>query len=99
MDLNTKDNSQTTTFMALEPTLGLMAETTREIGKTTRWMDKENLNGLVKFQRIIIYVNLSNLVLVGLFVLDERKYNGSYVEDKKHGYGEFEWPDGRRYKG
>jgi len=49
MDLNTKDNSQTTTFMALEPTLGLMAETTREIGKTTRWMDKENLNGLVKF--------------------------------------------------
>jgi len=34
-----------------------------------------------------------------LWQIDERKYNGSYVEDKKHGYGEFEWPDGRRYKG
>jgi len=49
MDHNTKDNSLTTTFMALEPTLGLMAETTREIGKTTRWMVKENLNGQVQF--------------------------------------------------
>ena len=39
------------------------------------------------------------LITFWLFLLDERKYNGSYVEDKKHGYGEFEWPDGRRYKG
>lgn len=30
---------------------------------------------------------------------DGRKYNGHYVEDKKHGFGEFEWPDGRKYKG
>ena len=33
------------------------------------------------------------------YFLDERKYIGHYVEDKKHGYGEFEWPDGRKYKG
>lgn len=30
---------------------------------------------------------------------DGRKYNGNYLEDKKHGFGEFEWPDGRKYKG
>ena len=24
---------------------------------------------------------------------------GEYKDDKKHGYGEFFWPDGRAYKG
>jgi hypothetical protein len=28
-----------------------------------------------------------------------RRYQGSYVDDKKHGYGEFYWPDGRSYRG
>lgn len=27
--------------------------------------------------------------------LDGRKYEGEYKDDKKHGYGEFKWPDGR----
>ena len=26
------------------------------------------------------------------------RYEGQYFEDKKHGYGEFTWPDGRIYK-
>jgi hypothetical protein len=26
---------------------------------------------------------------------DGRKYDGEYKDDKKHGYGVFEWPDGR----
>jgi len=30
---------------------------------------------------------------------NKMKYIGSYVDDKKHGYGEFFWPDGRYYKG
>ena len=30
---------------------------------------------------------------------DGRKYDGQYLDDKKHGYGIFEWPDGRKYKG
>jgi len=30
---------------------------------------------------------------------DSRKYDGDYLDDKKHGYGVFEWPDGRKYKG
>jgi hypothetical protein len=47
-----KDNSQTTISTDLELTLGLMAETTREIGRITRWMDKENSNGLVNKQKI-----------------------------------------------
>jgi len=48
MDHNTKDNSQTTTSTDLELTLGLMEEITREIGRITRWMDKENSSGQVK---------------------------------------------------
>ena len=28
---------------------------------------------------------------------DGKKYAGSYVDDKMHGYGIFEWADGRRY--
>ena len=30
---------------------------------------------------------------------DGRKYVGEYKNDKKHGYGEFFWYDGREYKG
>jgi len=30
---------------------------------------------------------------------DRRKYEGNYVDDKKHGFGIFEWPDERKYKG
>lgn len=26
------------------------------------------------------------------------RYVGEYFEDKKHGYGEFTWPDGRQYR-
>ena len=29
---------------------------------------------------------------------DQRKYEGEYVMDKKHGYGVFTWPDRRCYK-
>jgi len=25
-------------------------------------------------------------------------YKGQYMDDKKHGYGEFIWPDGKKYK-
>lgn len=28
-----------------------------------------------------------------------RRYIGAYLDDKKHGYGEFHWPDGRYYRG
>lgn len=30
---------------------------------------------------------------------DGRKYVGNYVYDKKEGYGEFFWLDGKIYKG
>ena len=30
---------------------------------------------------------------------DGRKYEGEYLENRKHGYGEFQWPDGSCYKG
>ena len=36
----------------------------------------------------------------GLFIwADGRKYEGSYVDDKKEGEGEFVWADGRSYRG
>jgi len=36
----------------------------------------------------------------GIFTwVDGRKYEGDYLDDKKHGYGKFTWPDGRVYKG
>ncbi len=49
----------------------------------------------------IFLVCTSYLLFFFFFILklDERRYIGHYVEDKKHGYGEFEWPDGRKYKG
>ena len=46
-----------------------------------------------------IFNYLKYLFVYKKHFLDERKYIGHYVEDKKHGYGEFEWPDGRKYKG
>ena len=30
---------------------------------------------------------------------DGRKYQGEYLDDKKHGYGIFKWYDGRQYAG
>ena len=30
---------------------------------------------------------------------NDRDHEGQYLDDKKHGYGVFEWPDGRKYKG
>ena len=30
---------------------------------------------------------------------DGRKYQGEYLDDKKHGYGVFKWYDGREYAG
>ena len=27
------------------------------------------------------------------------KYTGEYFDDKKEGYGIFEWPDGKKYEG
>lgn len=36
----------------------------------------------------------------GVFVWEDgRKYEGSYVDDKKEGRGKFTWPDGRIYDG
>jgi len=31
--------------------------------------------------------------------VDGSKYIGSYVNERKHGYGEYYWPDGTYYKG
>ena len=30
---------------------------------------------------------------------DGRKYEGDYVDDKKHGFGTYVWADGRSYTG
>ena len=30
---------------------------------------------------------------------DGRKYEGDYLDDKKHGHGTFRWSDGRIYQG
>lgn len=37
----------------------------------------------------------------GLFTWADsgKVYRGEYRDDKKHGYGEISWPDGRRYAG
>jgi hypothetical protein len=51
--------------------------------------------------RISFSFNFLNLSLINalLAFLDGRKYIGGYVEDKKHGFGDFFWPDGRKYQG
>ena len=30
---------------------------------------------------------------------DNKRYNGDYLDDKKHGEGIFEWGNGKRYEG
>ena len=37
---------------------------------------------------------------IGVFYwADGKRYEGSYIQDKKEGYGEFYWPNGNWYKG
>lgn len=71
-------------FTAEEFIYGLIEELMMENGRTIKWMERVPFNGLVN-------MNFNNL--------DGRLYTGAYCEDKKHGYGEFEWPDNRKYKG
>lgn len=44
-------------------------------------------------------VSLLGLMVKSIKVINILLYNGSYIEDKKEGYGEFTWSDGRIYKG
>lgn len=30
---------------------------------------------------------------------DKRRYKGGYLDDKKHGYGVFEWANNKKYEG
>ena len=30
---------------------------------------------------------------------DQRKYDGDFKEDNRHGWGRMEWPDGKVYEG
>jgi hypothetical protein len=64
-------------------------------GRIIRWMGRENLRGQVS----LIYIDLTVFKTLLKKKIDGRKYNGHYIEDKKHGFGDFEWPDGRRYCG
>jgi len=32
-------------------------------------------------------------------IISGRKFEGNYIADKKNGFGELSWPDGRKYAG
>jgi len=70
--------------MGREYIYGLMVENLMENGRIIKWKDRVDLLGQMEG-------NINNI--------NYRKYNGNYVNDKKEGYGEFYWPDGRIYKG
>ena len=59
-----------------------MGESIMEIGEIIKWKDMVNLVG--KMEGNFNYKKQKN-----------RIYLGNYVNDKKEGYGEFFWPDGR----
>jgi len=48
MDLDTMENSLTTTFREQEFMSGLMADDSKGLGKTTKWTEKEFLTGQIK---------------------------------------------------
>ena len=58
--------------------VGQMVENIQEIGKIIKWMVKVSSLGKMAG----IYLLLNNYFI-------NRKYKGSYVDDKKHGFGEF----------
>ena len=63
----------------MESTPGLMEGNSQEHGRTIKWMDRG-------------YIHSSIQIFTWM---DGRKYKGEYKNDKKEGYGEFKWPDGR----
>ncbi len=70
-------------------------------GRIIRCMDKEHLYGEILLHKI--QKNLLVIVQIQLFYLSKKFLKitnlGEYVDDKKEGYGEFFWEDGKAYKG
>lgn len=53
------------------------------------------MNGKVVYFKYF-YIILILFVTQGVFTWkDGRRYEGEYLDDLKHGYGEFRWKDGR----
>lgn len=66
-------------FMVKVYIVGQMVESIQEIGKIIKWMVK--VFSLGKMAGIFFFNSI--------FFFQIRKYKGSYVDDKKHGFGEF----------
>ena len=69
------DNLYITIFMVKVFIVGQMVESILAIGRIIKWMVKVSLLGKMAG-------NLFIFIII-------RKYKGSYVDDKKHGFGEF----------
>ncbi len=66
---------------------GVIKENTRDNGKPIKCMVKVSLLGQMEKNMLVIIYLIYNLFI------------GDYIEDKKEGYGEFYWQDGKIYKG
>ena len=77
MDQFMRENSNSIIFKELVFINGQMVVNMMVNGRIIRWMEKA-------------YKLINNQVFTWN---DGRKYNGEYKDDKKHGYGVFEWPD------
>jgi hypothetical protein len=86
-------------------TSGLTAANTKDIGKTTLFTDVESTIGPMdaimkvsgRWAKCMDREGMSGMVF--LIILDGRYYEGSYENDKKHGFGEYMWEKGKKYIG
>jgi len=81
-----KENLKIIILKEKDATFGKMVENITVIGSIIKCTGKVNSLGLME-NPIKVYFLHIYLVL------------GQYVEDKKDGYGVFEWGDGRKYNG
>ena len=80
MALNMRESLSLTTYKGLGFIFGRTRVNTLDSGRIIRWME---------LGYCLIFTSQ-------VFTWDDgRKYEGEYKDDKKHGYGVFEWPDSR----
>ncbi|CAK69025.1 unnamed protein product (macronuclear) [Paramecium tetraurelia] len=99
MELFTQDNGKMIINMDKVRRNGLIIQCIRENISKARNKDKERISGQMEVTSKESGLIIRQMVMEFMFGLMERQYKGIWKDNKMHGYGVYQWTDGRSYHG